>query len=315
MKRRVFAASVIILFFLMLCFPSAALSGASRGLLLWFRTVLPALLPFMIMANLMIRTNAVLLLSDLLGTWIGKVFHVSGCGAFAVIAGFLCGYPMGAKVTADLLKEHKISRREADYLLSFCNNISPVFIVNYVAGEMIPSAELKTPSIFILFLAPLLCSRIFYIYKKRKGLFSESAKRREKDGSPYGQVAFSEDVVDICMMDGFVSIAKVGGYMMLFSVLMEMICSFSFNDSENLVGLFSFLEVTTGIAMLADLSWASEIKWILILSLTSFGGLCAAAQTYGMIRESGLRIGAYITEKLVTCAVTSLLCLFYLWMH
>lgn len=315
MKKRVFTAAVIGLFFLMLCFPSAALTGASKGLLLWFRTVLPALLPFMIMANLMIRTNAVLLLSDLLGTWIGKVFHVSGCGAFAVIAGFLCGYPMGAKVTADLLKEHKISCQEADYLLSFCNNISPVFIVNYVAGEMIPLTELKTPSIFILFIAPILCSGVFYIYKKRKGMFSQTARRKNKEGSTYGHVTFSADVVDICMMDGFVSIAKVGGYMMLFSVLTEVLCSFSISDAETLISLFSFLEVTTGISMLADLSWAPEMKWILILSLTSFGGLCAAAQTYGMIRESGLRIGAYITEKLVTCAVTSLLCLFYLWMR
>ena len=59
MKRRLFTLTVIALFFVMLLFPGPVFEGASQGILLWFRTVLPTLLPFMIAANLMVRTNAV----------------------------------------------------------------------------------------------------------------------------------------------------------------------------------------------------------------------------------------------------------------
>lgn len=57
---------------------------------------------------------------------------LSGEGAYAFVLGLLCGYPMGAKLTADLYHAGKISRQESEYLLTFCNNPSPAFLVTYV---------------------------------------------------------------------------------------------------------------------------------------------------------------------------------------
>ena len=98
MKRRLFMLSVIFLFITMLFFPTPVFDGASEGILLWFQIVLPTLLPFILLSNLMIRTNAVYYISRITGPLLGKIFAVSDSGSFAVIAGFLCGYPMGAKV-------------------------------------------------------------------------------------------------------------------------------------------------------------------------------------------------------------------------
>ena len=39
---------------------------------------------------------------------------------------------MGAKVTADLVREQHISKEEGTYLLGFCNNVSPSFFINYI---------------------------------------------------------------------------------------------------------------------------------------------------------------------------------------
>ena len=119
MKRRLFTLAVIVFFFIMLLFPGPVFRGASQGILLWFQTVLPTLLPFMIAANLMVRTNAVHCISRLAGGLLGRALKVSDCGAFAVIAGFLCGYPMGAKVTADLLREGKICWRRLPIFCPF----------------------------------------------------------------------------------------------------------------------------------------------------------------------------------------------------
>ena len=178
MKRRLFTLAVIFFFFVMLLFPGPVFAGASQGILLWFRTVLPTLLPFMIAANLMVRTSAVHYISRLAGGVLGRVLKVSGCGAFAVLSGFLCGYPMGAKVTADLLKEGKICRDEAGYLLSFCNNTSPMFIVSYVVMQNIERTAYFVPSVAILFLSPVVCSQFFYrILRKKYGDSLDAAGR------------------------------------------------------------------------------------------------------------------------------------------
>ena len=52
MSRRHFLTIPILIFFLcMLSFPQTVFAGASYGLLLWFRHVLPTLLPYMVLIN------------------------------------------------------------------------------------------------------------------------------------------------------------------------------------------------------------------------------------------------------------------------
>ena len=117
---------------LMLCFPMETFRGATNGLLLWFQTLLPTLLPFMILSNLLIRSNCVFYISRAIRPFIQKLFHVSNDACYAVLIGFLCGYPMGAKVIADLHISGRITKEEGQYLLSFCNNTSPMFIISYI---------------------------------------------------------------------------------------------------------------------------------------------------------------------------------------
>ena len=109
MKRYFTSLCVIALFVLMLLFPQPVFKGASSGLLLWFNVILPTLLPFMIVSNLLIGTRAIDAISKVFGPVMCRLFGVTRYGSFAIIAGFLCGYPMGGKVTADLVRKQYIT--------------------------------------------------------------------------------------------------------------------------------------------------------------------------------------------------------------
>ena len=135
MKQILSITFMICLFVCMLLFPQTVFQGASSGLLLWFNTVLPTLLPFIILSNLLIRTGAIDVISRIISPVLCRLFCVSPFGAFAVLTGFLCGCPMGGKVAADLLRERRISEKEGRYLLSFCNNTSPMFIISYIIWQ------------------------------------------------------------------------------------------------------------------------------------------------------------------------------------
>src|SRR5574344_1614421 len=52
---------------------------------------------------------------------------------YVILMGFLCVFPMGANIIAESLSLKKITEREAELLLSFCNNIGPVYFLSYVA--------------------------------------------------------------------------------------------------------------------------------------------------------------------------------------
>ena len=86
--------TAVLLFISMLLSPRAVFSGAEDGLLLWFQIVFPTLFPFMLVSALMMAGGGLSVISGLFGKVLGRIFATSGNGAFAVLTGFLCGYPM-----------------------------------------------------------------------------------------------------------------------------------------------------------------------------------------------------------------------------
>lgn len=298
---------VTALFAAMLIFPQAVFSGAEEGLLLWFQIIFPTLFPFLVVTSLLLSSGGLNLITRLFGGLFRRIFRVTQNGAFAVLAGFLCGYPMGAKVTADLLRAEKISDREARYLLSFCNNTSPVFIINFIVWKTFGDESLMLPTLLILIGSPVLMSFIFRrIYLKGRHPFPEpSAALKEK------KTRFDFSVLDSCMMNSFEAIVKVGGYIILFSVLLSLLEELSGQHSI-LMAAAPALEVTNGILLLSSSVSDPGLRYAAVLGLTSFGGLCSAAQTQCMLEGTGLSVIPYIIQKLTTAAAASLLSFIYL---
>lgn len=299
MKKIVSLVAIIGFFVIMLIFPRQTFEGASNGLLLWFQIVLPTLLPFIILSNLLIHTNAVTYISAIVKPFIQKLFRVSDYGCYAVFVGFFCGYPMGAKVVADLIQTEKISQKEGQYLLSFCNNTSPMFIISFIVIQNFKNESLLLGTLAILYLAPVICSflfRRFYRYQTRRAPVSTSNNA----------FSFNFNIIDTCIMNGFETITKVGGYIILFSIL------FSLTKQLPLMWFLPTLEISCGVTYITSLGIPLTLLFPYVLTLTSFGGLCAIAQTNSMIQDTKLSIVPYITQKLITALVTSLLAIIYI---
>ncbi len=313
MKRRILSVLLLSVFFLLLFYRDAVISGASEGLVLWYRYVLPTLLPFMILTQIMMQTDTVYLVSRITGSFMRFFPGVSGYGSFAVIAGFLCGYPMGAKVSADLTVSRRISPDEGAFLLSFCNNMSPMFILGVLFHNYIPEPSLHLPFFLILTGSPLLCSQIFRIYYIHKSGIHSAEYQACRTGSSVQSTDTSFGaILNSSITESADAIIRVALYMMLASIWMHMLDQIVLTDSIHKVILISSCEITTGLDLLSGLSIPRNIRYLIMLSLTSFGGVSSILQTMSMIQQSRLRMFPYIAEKLVTMMVTSLLAYLYL---
>ena len=299
MKQFVALIFMIGFFVLMLCFPNETFTGASNGLLLWFQIILPTLLPFIILSNLLIHTNAVTYISNIIKPVVQRLFHVSDYACYAVFVGFLCGYPMGAKVVADLIQTKKISRNEGAYLLSFCNNTSPMFIISFIVMQNFKRESLLMATLFILYLAPLLCSFIFRHFYTKDELF---VSNQSSDKAFH----FHFQIFDNCIMNGFETITRVGGYIILFSIL------FTLCEKLPLTWFLPTLEITCGISFVSGLDIPLATMFPSVLALTSFGGFCAIAQTNSMISGTELSIFPYVIQKLIIAFVSFLLATLYI---
>ena len=308
MKRSLSSLFCILFFLAMLFFPESVFKGTQNGLLLWVRSILPSLFPFLIAAELLLHTKGLFYLIQVTSPILCSFFHVSPYGSFVVLTGFLCGYPLGAKLTAELLKKGQISLAEAQYLLSFTNNASPAFIMNYIAWNILGLPGQKYVLFFLLILSPILCSFLF----RRKpvldaaycthdctlSVFAVSADRAEPSG-----------LLNRCITESTQTILQIGGYVVLFSILCELLFLTGLQNHFTGTLAISLLEITNGAVLL----WKnhSALRLICILSAISFGGVCSIFQVQDVLKGTPLKIRPYIIEKLVTALVTSLLAFFY----
>lgn len=307
MKQLLSGLPVLVLFLAMLFSPKAVFEGAESGLLLWFQVVFPTLFPFMLVSGLMLSGGGLVVISRIFGRLFSTLFATSPNGSFAVIAGFLCGYPMGAKVSADLVRSGRISRDEGVYLLSFCNNTSPIFIMNFIVWKTFDREELMIPTLLILISVPAFLSllfRRFYLNGRKK--FPDLSEEKRDNAK-----LLNFEMLDSCLADSFESIVKVGLYIIFFSILIALPGKLSAGHPL-LAGILPTLEMTNGILMIHKAAPDLTVSYPLILGLTSFGGFCSAAQTKCMLKAASLPILPYIIQKLTAAAAASLLGIVYM---
>ena len=103
-----------------------SLSYAAMGLKLWLDKMIPSLLPFMILSGIVIRLGLTENIASFVYPLIRPLYRVRKNVCYCMMLGFLCGFPMGARVVADLYSRGQLTREEGEYLLCFCNNIGPV---------------------------------------------------------------------------------------------------------------------------------------------------------------------------------------------
>ena len=293
-----------VLLLYMLLFPKKVLADSLAGLDLWFHTVLPSLLPFMILSNVLIGANVV---SQLMRPFSGFFRHVLGIspeGGYAWLLGLFCGFPMGARLTGDMYRQHRISREEAGYLLTFANQSSPMFLSTYVVLHGLGDSTLTLPVFVIFYASAFLTSLVFRIRSRRFGLPPSKPKKEVPEQTSYG------NLLDTSIMNGFEIITRLGGYIILFSILAGIVLQLPAPLRTAAPFLSGLTEITTGIHTISGTTLPLQVKFTAIVCCTAFGGFSTVAQTSCMLNGTGLSIFTYLKGKLVNAAVAGLLCLF-----
>ena len=313
MKRLLFFTGAMIVLLYILLFPSEAFRASSYGITLWFQTILPTLLPFVILSDLLISSGVLHSFLLVLEPFFKKGLGLSGYGGYALFLGLLCGYPMGAKITADLYRQSRITKREADYLLTFVNNASPAFLQGYVLIHILHMEEHRILIFSVFYTSVLITSLI-----TRFILFQGSTLCEHHDiqaagiPSPTRPIAPSVRsslgrLVDYSIMNGLETMARLGGYLVLFSILSSMICRIGRPFSSITPYLASIMEITTGLPLLRNVVNSDHGLCLLVLTFASFGGISTLAQTKGMLHGTPLSIHTYVIGKLVHTCCTFLL--------
>lgn len=303
-KNRFFALLLLIVFLYLLFFPQPALAGARDGLLLWYRNVLPVLFPFMLLCGMALQLNAMECLPRPVQKAVRFLFGCSSPGCFAVLTGFFCGFPMGAKLTSDLLKQKKITAQEARHLYGFVNNLSPVFLTSYLAFD-----QMKQPQLGGLLLFQILGAAIIYGAAASMHLRKDRFRESRSDAAPSVSSVrpdFSR-MADCVMEDSVKNIVKLGICIMLFSMAGEAVRTFMSAESIATVLFRASIEVTGGIRIICGSRLSFPQQYVLLSMLCAFGGWSAFAQTVSLAGLKGDNLKYYIKSRVIITLLSGLL--------
>lgn len=306
-------------------YPTQTYESARNGLILWFNTIVPSLLPFFIGSSIVSSLGITESISLLMQPIMKPLFNCPGSAAYVFIMSITSGYPMGAKLTAKLVEEGKINSVEAQRILSFSNTSGPLFMMAAVSVGMLHNPKLGVLIALCHYLSAIFTGLIFRYYKKNepgkfhipsKGypmltqslyvLYQHQLKRKEKLG----------ELMSKSIQDSIQTMLMIGGYIILFAVIIQILqvtgmislvsallspilWMLKIPNEISYAMICGFFEISTGCLSASQALVHTVFKVAMISAIIAWGGLSVHAQVLSIIQKCAINTKLYFTAKFI----------------
>jgi sporulation integral membrane protein YlbJ len=287
---------------------------------------------------MMLGMGVVHFIGVLLEPLMRPLFNVPGVGAFALSMGLAAGYPMDAVITGKFRSSGMCSRIEGERLLSFTNTADPLFMFGAVAVGMFGRPELGAVLGITHYLSSFTVGCIFKYYRGGqkeppnqedrpnpdqiiRRAFRALVKAREDDRRPIGKL------MGDAVKESMGTLLMIGGFIMLFSVMMKMLAVFGviklitpvIGAVLNLFGLDphlatavfnGILEIDLGTVAAAGANAPLADRVIIAGWIIAWSGLCVHGQVASVIHDTDIRMGPYVLARMLHGIIAA----FYTWL-
>lgn len=311
----------------MLIWPQETFQGALYGLELWATILVPSLLPFFIIAEILIYLGIVQMLGVLLEPLMRPLFNLPGTASFVVAMGFTSGFPMGAVLTRRLCEEKLCSISEAERLVAFTNNSSPLFILAAVAvgmygnpllGVILAVAHYSSNIIIGILLALFSLDRKNHcIPLCKENLLVKSILTliaAQKNRKPLGKLLGDS------IKAGITNITLIGGFVVIFAVLIRLLTAagiigrimslcatlikaFGYSPALGSGFTVGFWEMTLGLRELSFPVLSLTERAVAASIILGWSGLSIQAQVTSVLSGSGIRPHLYYLGRFLQGAL------------
>jgi sporulation integral membrane protein YlbJ len=310
---------LLLIVFLIIKNPALSVSAANDGINLWIFVVMPSLLPFFIINDMLISLKVPENLSILFSPLAKLLFNTSGYGAYVFIMSIFSGYPAGAKITSDLIRNKKISADEGQKILAFSSTSGPLFIIGVVGASLLKSQAAGYLLLIVHILGAFINGILFrFILNKSKGYSSKIEK------PTYDKKSTSE-LLSSAITNSLYTGGLIGGYIILFSVIISLIKQIQFftiishllNNlfflpihTANIISYFlqALFEISNGTKIISDIPTSMELKLVLLSFIIAFSGLSIIGQVSGIISKTKINLNIYIISKISHGIISMALC-------
>lgn len=266
---------IICAIFFILIYEDECRKGVASGILISGNIIIPSLFPFTVCILMIMRCGFTAYIEKT-EKIIFKFFGLNPSEFLVFILSFIGGYPIGAKLINETVKEKNSTESRANNILLFSINGGPAFIVLAIGNGMLNSKKIGivllvshiTSSLIIsLFTAPKLKTNY---YKSR----TISTKKSFSDNFVDSVANSAETILHIC------------AFVIIFSAIGEILSAIKIIEP-----ITYFLEITTAIRKTKNIYFISF--------LLGFGGISIWLQILSCCKNFKVNLFALITSRVV----------------
>lgn len=313
-KKLILIMIVCILLGAIIINPAIYITSCLNGIIVWATVVLPALLPFMFFT----KTLTELGVAEILATkfkLFPKIFKVPSVAVYVFVLSILSGYPVGAKIVADLYESGNITKEEAYKITTFTSNSGPMFILGSVGIGMFANKKLGI-IILISHILGALINGLVYRNHKEKNL-EKNKKIIVKNNLSLGELMWNT-VNSVLFIGGFIAlffvIIEILNNLHIFSPISNLFSSI-FNCNSNIFNAIfnGIFEITRGCLDISKLGLNEFFSGLLCTFIISFGGLATAMQAFVFLKKFDMRFSFFIKQKITHAIFASIISIIILF--
>ncbi|MEK6992428.1 nucleoside recognition domain-containing protein [Paenibacillus sp. FSL K6-1566] len=293
--------------------PEPAFQATLQALKLWWNIVFPALLPFLVLVEILMAYGFAHGAGVLLDPLMRKLFKLPGSGGWVLITGMTAGFPAGAQAAASMHRQGDLGPGEAGRLAAMAHFCNPMTILVVIGTGLLHQPAAGYLLLIVHWLTGLLAAWLFSLFRKtphgrndvakpnkpaRQGSLLKRAaaaalEAHKRDGRSFGRLlgdSVTRSVQTLMM---------AGGFILLFAVLTRVL-------SENVLPLLpsyftsGLLEIHLASASISSSAFTNSAMQLAVLSaVLAWSGISAQLQSLSLMRDAGLSWSYFILKRIV----------------
>ena len=299
-------------------FSETCIPAAAKAVNQFLTIIIPSLFPFFVASDLLKKSDFCKILSRLTSKFTKVLFKISGESSLAIIIGYICGYPAGAKITSDLYKEGKITYEDAVRLSVFTNNTGPLFLIGSVGVGMLGSAKDGITLLLIHISSSVITGIVLNHIISSKNInrtYCPILFDLSKENKLHARkINFAEEISE-SITSSIYTMLPIGASVIFFAAFTEALLSLgtaniicSLFNIESFIpqvsaGIKSIFEITGGIAAFSECVSDIRILKIIISTACGLAGISVHFQVLGIYGKAGIPASYYFFGKQTQAAI------------
>ncbi|SEK20131.1 nucleoside recognition domain-containing protein [Paenibacillus sp. OK003] len=282
--------------------PKDAFDASIQGLDIWWKIIFPAMLPFLMLSQMLTAFGFTHALGVLLGPLMQRWFRLPGKAGLAIAVGMCGGFPAGADTASRLVQDQQITAKQAGIVAAAAHFANPLMIILVIGAAFLHQ---PVAGYFLLivhwvsgWMATMIGVRLLPkeskgekqstanpSSSKRRSLWSQmmlaAREAQERDGRGFGKLL--GDTVSQAVQ----TLMMTGGYMIVFAVFVRLLTLY-ITPGTSVAFWPSLLELHLGTYHLSQSPLTPVLLMSLLAAILGWGGLCSHLQVSAVLKAAGL---------------------------